>query len=285
MVTEDLSSQMAAAVREVHHEVRKAAVVPSVADGALVALFVNVLLRVTGFPQGNKDISLAFLPGVESAAIHTAMPIALLAGVVVAAVEYRLRMRTTPIEQFEGVNPDVAEALRTARDTLDDGDDPSPMARRLYEDVLTKLQSASSVELLPTRRVVFSVLAVLILSIASIQVAIVDLDLGGLGQPSATVTGDRDADRDADLQNGSAILGDPEDVSAGTNEVNATLSGTTSGEDTPNSQAEAYDSTGFTGDRAVNSQRAGYLSEDTLDEAELIRDYTLKIRDQEEDDE
>ncbi|MFC7204012.1 hypothetical protein ACFQJC_10835 [Haloferax namakaokahaiae] len=288
MTTTDLPSKMAAAVREVHREVTKAALVPSVADGALVALALNILLRITGFPDANPDLSLAFLPGVEAASIHVAVPVALAAGTLVAVVEYRYRMRTTAVEQFESVNPDVAEALRTARDTLDDGGDgetPSPMARRLYGDVLTKLQSASSVELLPTRRVVFSVLGVLVLSIASIQVAIVDLDLGGIGGSAGTSIGERDADRDADLQNGSAILGDPEDVSAGNNEVNATLSGTNSGEDTPDSQAEAYDSTGFTGDRSVESQRAGYLSDDTLDEAELIRDYTLKIRDKDEDDE
>ncbi len=47
--------------------------------------------------------------------------------------------------------------------------------------------------------------------------------------------------------------------------------------------AAAYDSTGYGGDGAVESQRAGYLADDTLEEADLIRDYSLEIRENEDE--
>ncbi|ELZ91316.1 hypothetical protein C440_13419 [Haloferax mucosum ATCC BAA-1512] len=301
-------AEMAGAIRQVRREAKKAAVVPSVVDAAVVTLLTNLVLRLFALPIPSS-VSLALLPGVTTdVTVHVALPIALGLGVVVAVAEYGIRMRTPPVEQFETVNPSVSEALRTARDVLrndtdadDAGDDTSVehadahadagatsdaarMTRALYEDVLERLRTTSSVELLPTRRVVGALVIALLLSAGSIQVAITDIQINTLGDDQA-VSGDlpEGSDRQTDLQNGSEILGDAEDIAAGSEEVNATLSGTSGDGDGPDSSAAAYDSTGYEGDTGVESQRAGYLDDDTLEEAELIRDYTLKIREQDDE--
>ncbi|WP_396612917.1 hypothetical protein ACH9L7_06525 [Haloferax sp. S1W] len=282
---DDLSAQMSAAVRAVRREAKKAALVPSVADGAVAALLVNIVLRTLPVSSLPRELSLARLPGVDTAvAIHVAVPIAILIGILVAGAEYTLRMRQPPVEQFEAVNPEVAEALRTARDTLGSGGE-SQMVVALYEDVLSRLRSTSSVELLPTRRVAVAVVLAIALSAASIHLAVADLRITGLGGPSGQLADtDRDGTyRDSELENGSSILGDPENVSTGADELNATLGGTGSGSDSPSSVAAAYDSTGYSSDVAVESQRAGYLADDTLEDEALIRDYTLKIRDQDDE--
>ncbi|WP_411963174.1 hypothetical protein [Haloferax sp. YSMS24] len=279
---DERSAEMAAAVTEVRREVKKAALVPSVVDAAVLTLLTNVVLRIVNLPF-SESISLAAVPGVDLVApVHVAVPISLVVGIVAFVVEYSLRMRRPPVEQFERVNPSVAEALRTARDTVG-SDRNSKMALELYDDVLARLRSTSSVELLPTRRVFVTLFIALLLSVASVQVSISDLQfdvLNGNGNGDGDQFGDDD--RAAELQNGSAILGDPEDVTAGSEELNATLAGVSGGEE-GSSSADAYDASGFSGDPGVESQRAGYLAEETLDEAELIRDYTLKIRDQDDD--
>ncbi|WP_191967058.1 MULTISPECIES: hypothetical protein [Haloferax] len=275
--------EMAAAVTEVRREVQKAALVPSVVDGAVVTLLLNVALRIVDLPFPEM-IPLSRLPGVDAVGtFHVAIPVALVVGIVVAVVEYSLRMEESPIDQFERVNPSVAEALRTARDAVE-ADRTSKMAVALYDDVLARLKSTSSVELLPTRRVFVTLFLALLLSVASIQVAITDLQIDVLNGNGSNGNADfDDSDQMTELQNGSAILGDPEDVTAGSEELNATLSGVSGGGDEPSSSADAYDSSGFAGDPGVESQRAGYLADETLEEAELIRDYTLKIRDQDDD--
>ncbi|WP_191965869.1 MULTISPECIES: hypothetical protein [Haloferax] len=279
----DHRAKMATAVADVRREVKKAAVVPSIVDAAAVTLLANVVLRVVELPFSDS-LSLARLPVVDTTAmVHVAVPIALVLGLLVAVAEYTLRMWEPPVEQFEQVNPSVAEALRTARDTMS-SDTTSEMTLALYDDVTTRLKSTSSVELLPTRRVFLTLVFALLLSVASIQVAIEDIQLDVPGGQAGDGGNELDAqDPSTELQNGSAILGDPEDVTAGSEELNATLSGVSGGSDDPSSSAAAYDSTGFSGESGVESQRAGYLEDDTLEEAELIRNYTLKIRDQDDE--
>jgi hypothetical protein len=273
---------MAAAVDEVRREVKKAALVPSVVDAAVVILLANVVLRVLVLPFSDT-VPLGALPGVgPDVTVHVAVPVSLGLGIVVGVAEYTLRMWHTPVDQFERANPSVAESLRTARDSVS-ADRSTAMSNALYDDVLTKLKSTSSVELLPTRRVFVTLVIALLLSVASIQVAVDDIKvdvLNGQGDGSNTLD---PSDRSAELQNGSAILGDAENVTAGTQELNATLSSVARNGDGPQSSAAAYDSSGFSDSAGVQSQRAGYLDDDTLEEAELIRNYTLKIREQEDE--
>ncbi|EMA07134.1 DUF7502 family protein [Haloferax denitrificans] len=281
---------MADAVREVRREAAKAAAVSSVVDAAVATLLANVAFRVVELPV-ESSVSLGFLPRVDPAvSVHVAVPLALAVGLLVGVAEYLILMREPPVEQFEAVNPSVAEALRTARDLVADEGNPnrdSRMSVALYDDVLSRLRESSSVELLPTRRIVGALVVALLLSAGSIQVAISDIQFEGLAGDAASAGDrpDRFSDEETRLQNGSSILGDPEDVAAGSEQLNATVAGTGgSGDgDGPESAAAAYDSTGYGGDSAVESQRAGYLADDTLEEADLIRDYTLEIRETEDE--
>jgi len=276
---------MADAVREVRREAAKAAVVSSAVDAAVATLLANVAFRVVELPV-ESSVSLGFLPRVDPAvSVHAAVLLALAVGLLVGVAEYLVLMRVPPVEQFEAVNPSVAEALRTARDLVADDGNPnrdSRMSVALYDDVLSRLRESSSVELLPTRRIVGALVVALLLSAGSIQVAISDIQFEGLAGDGASA-GDRPdqfSDEETRLQNGSSILGDPEDVAAGSEQLNATVAGTGgSGDgDGTESAAAAYDSTGYGGDSTVESQRAGYLADDTLEEADLIRDYSLEIR-------
>ncbi|MDS0240143.1 MULTISPECIES: hypothetical protein [unclassified Haloferax] len=281
---------MADAVREVRREAAKAAVVSSAVDAAVATLLANVAFRVVELPV-ESSVSLGFLPRVDpGVSVHAAVPLALAVGLLVGVAEYLILMREPPVEQFEAVNPSVAEALRTARDLVADDGNPnrdSRMSVALYDDVLSRLRESSSVELLPTRRIVGALVVALLLSAGSIQVAISDIQFDGLAGDAASAGGgpDRFSDEETRLQNGSSILGDPEDVAAGSEQLNATVAGTGgSGDgDGPDSSAAAYDSTGYGGDGAVESQRAGYLADDTLEEADLIRDYSLEIRENEDE--
>ncbi|ELZ71692.1 hypothetical protein C457_06576 [Haloferax prahovense DSM 18310] len=278
---------MADAVSEVRHEAAKAAVVSSVVDAAVATLLANIAFRVVALPV-QSSVSLGFLPRVDPAvSVHVAVPIALAVGLLVGVAEYLILMRVPPVEQFEAVNPSVAEALRTARDLVADEGNPnrdSRMSVALYDDVLSRLRESSSVELLPTRRIVGALLVALLLSAGSIQVAVSDIQFEGLAGDGGPAGDSLDQpDEETGLQNGSSILGDPEDVDAGSEQLNATVAGTGGSGDGPESSAAAYDSTGYGGDSAVESQRAGYLADDTLEEADLIRDYTLKIRENEDE--
>ncbi|NLV02173.1 hypothetical protein G3A49_09485 [Haloferax volcanii] len=281
--------EMADAVSEVRREAAKAAVVSSVVDAAVATLLANIAFRVVELPV-RSSVSLGFLPRVDPAvSVHVAVPLALAVGLLVGVAEFLILMRVPAVEQFEEVNPSVAEALRTARDLVADDGNPnrdSRMSVALYDDVLARLRESSSVELLPTRRIVGALLVALLLSAGSIQVAISDIQFEGLAGET-TPSGDLPdaSDDETQLQNGSSILGDPEDVAAGSEQLNATVAGTGgSGDgDGPESAAAAYDSTGYGGDSAVESQRAGYLADDTLEEADLIRDYTLEIRENEDE--
>ena len=157
------------------------------------------------------------------------------------------------------------------------------MARRLYESVLADLKRASSVGLLDLRRVAVTVLLITAVSVATIQVAVVDISLAGLddGSDSGVQTGGTDADYTG-LQDGSAILGDPEDVPEGSEDLDATIdtSGSGSGDGTDAESAASYEDSGFAGPETVESQRAGFTEREQLEDAELIREYNLRIREE-----
>jgi hypothetical protein len=289
------AAKMRRALKEVRREGRKVAVIYAVVDAALVVLLSNLALRLyrpSVLPETVAlPASVVGAGGVVPAGVHGASIVGLALGLVVGVAEFALRTRRPLVEQFEAANPPVREALRTARDALDDGAN-TEMATRLYEDVVGRLRETSSAELVGTRRVVLTTVLVVALSIASIQVAVVDLDLTDALGGSNTDDGgaQRDpAERDPaqdDLQDGDQILGDAEDVSAGDESLNATIegagegSGGGSGSTAPPS---SYDSGGFSGG-TVESQRAGFAEQEQIEDAELIREYNLRIRDDGDDD-
>lgn len=285
------TGRMRAALTEVRREGQKVAFLYAVLDAGLVALAVNVLLRLFR-PAELEGVfrlpaAVAGAGGVVPRTVHLAAVVGLALGVVAFAVEFALRTRRPLVEQFEAANPTVREALRTARDSVEDGAN-TEMARRLYEDVIADLRETSSFELVGTRRVVVTALLVVVVSLASIHVAVVDLDLsetfdGGDADSPGSQTPDR-PDRDDELQDGDRILGDAEDVSAGDESIDASVQGTGSGDGERGSTAppSSYDDGGFA-DAAVESQQAGYAEPENVEDADLIREYNLQIRDEEDD--
>ncbi|RDI70715.1 DUF7502 family protein [Halopelagius longus] len=294
--SESSAARMRAALAEVRGEARKVAVVYAAIDATFLALLTNLLFRVVRPPALPEAVSLPSAVAGAGGVVPASLPFPSLLGVLVGVVafggEYALRTRRPLVEQFEAANPPVNEALRTARDSLDDGAN-TEMARRLYEEVLDRLRDTSSVELVGTRRVVTTTLLVVVLSVASVHVAVVDLDLTGsvvgVGGGDATDSQQQpdgaSPDEPTDLQNGDQILGDAEDVSAGDEAVTATLDGTGGGSGSGGGGAGSpgsYDSGGFSGD-AVESQQAGFAPDEQLEDAELIREYNLQIRDDRDD--
>ena len=273
--------RMTAALDEVRREGQKVAVIYATVDAALVTLLVNVALQVFLPPSAPESVALPAAVGDAVGAprvdVATSIVVGLVAGVATFAGESLLRIRRPAVEQFENANPEVREALRTARDAVR-RDRDSAMAVRLYDDVLDSLRTTSSAGLVDLKRVSLTVVVVLALSVASIQVAVVDVNL--FGDDAGPNAGEARPDEYTGLQDGDKILGEAENVSAGDNELEASLDSQGEGDSDESSSAPAsYDTGGFTGGGDVESQQAGFASEERLEDAALIREYNLKIRD------
>jgi hypothetical protein len=285
--------RMAAALREIRREGLKAATIYAAVDATLVFLAVNLLVivvepaaipdavtvpsSVTDAVGGLVGQSLGTVDVPVSALIATAL------AVVVFGAELWLRSRRPLVERFEAANPSVAEALRTARDTVA-RDSDSRMAARLYEDVLERLRDTSSVALLDVRRIAVTVIVVVALSLATVQLAAVDLGGGeGVGPDDGTDAGEDTPNPYTGLKDGDAVLGDPEDVDVGDDELDAQIDSSGGSEDVDDTQQFPSDSVdrGSGGSNSADGQQAGYAEPEQLEDAELIREYNLRIRDEE----
>ena len=290
----DPTDQIRAALSEVRREVRKAAVIHAAAEGALVAVVAGLLLSLAtpaalsgavGLPGVVFEV-LRSLPTVGSVAPRTigvGWVVAAGLGLAAFAAAFGLRLRRPLVEQFEAANPSVREALRTARDAVEGGRD-TEMARRLYADVIATLRETSSLELVEGRRLLVTVLLVAVVAIAGVQVAVVNPDLGGLLAGGDAGTGVQQPDDDEDLQDGEEILGDAEDVEAGDEVENITVPGTgEGGDDGPTAPGVGTGGGGGSGE--FDSQQAGFAGNDRIEDAELVREYNLRIREFDDEDE
>ncbi|WP_338737987.1 DUF7502 family protein [Haloplanus salilacus] len=281
------------ALAQIRREGWKVAVIYAVVDATLATLLVNLVATVTGVPELPARLPLpdAVLSALRSAGVAPADPtvasgvvVGLAVGLVVFVSEVAWRVRRPLVEQFEAANPELREALRTARDTVN-REGRSRMALRLYESVLDDLRAASSIGLLDLRRVAVTVVVVAAVSIATIQLAVVDVSLaGGVGgAPEAEPDGGTDTEYTG-LEDGSSILGEPEDVPEGEENLDASVDteGAGSG-DVDTESAAAYDDSGFDDSGTVESQRAGFSERERLEDAELIREYNLRIREETDD--
>lgn len=276
------------ALAQIRREGWKVAMIYAVVDATLATLLVNLASTVVGIPgvPSRLPIPEAALSALRGAGVAPAEPtvasgvvLGVAVGGVVLVAEVAWRVRRPLVEQFEAANPDLREALRTARDAVN-RDGRSRMALRLYEDVLDDLQRASSIGLLDVRRVAVTVVVVAAVSIATIQLAVVDIQLaGGGGATEPTPNGGVESEYGG-LQDGSSLLGEPEDVPQGEEELDTTIDteGSGSGDGSGVDSAAAYDDSGFDDADAVESQRAGFSERERLEDAELIREYNLQIR-------
>lgn len=277
------ADRMRAAVAAIRREGQKVAVVYAAVDAAAVALLVNVLVQVlpvplvpdaVGLPAFAVPLFEALGVSLTDPAVTGAAVVGFLAGICTFGIEVAVRTRRPLVEQFEAANPSVREALRTARDAVEDGVD-NRIARSLYADVLDRLRETSSVALLDVRRVGLTLVFVLVLSVASLQVAVYDLSLGGVGADAGDAT---PPDRYTGLQDPDEILGDPTDVSAGDEDLEARVETSGEGRGNASEVPRAYDTGGFAASGDVESQQAGFEAAEQLEDADLIREYNLRIR-------
>ncbi|MFB6196208.1 MAG: hypothetical protein ABEI80_08540 [Haloplanus sp.] len=286
----DAERKIRRALAQIRREGWKAAAIYAVADATLATLLVNLAATLFGVPvlPARLPIPDPVLSALGDAGVSIADPTVASGAVVGAAVgglvfvaEVGLRVRRPLVEQFEAVNPSLRESLRTARDAVQ-ADRRSAIVLRLYEDVLADLREASSIGLLDLRRVAVTLLLISAVSVATIQVAVTDVRLAGIGGPPDTerTRGGGTSAEYTGLRDGSSILGEPEDVPTGEEELEATIdtSGTGSGDGAGTDSAAAYDDSGFSDSTAIESQRAGFRRSENLENAELIREYNLRIR-------
>ncbi|NHX38027.1 MULTISPECIES: hypothetical protein [Haloarcula] len=287
--------RMAAAIAEVRREGKKAAFVYAIVDAVLLFLLVNILLTVLSPAELPTQVSVpaAVTDPVEAAVGRSVPALSFPTGAVVGIAigvcwligEYLYRVRQPLVEQFEAANANVTDALRTARDAVED-EAETRMAARLYEDVLDGLKQSSSVALVDSRRLLGTLVVVILLSLATVQVAVVDIGLLDRDPVETESPNDRPSQYEG-LEDGDAILGDSEDVQAGDENLTAEIDSTGGDEEIDRSQSfPSSDTEGpGSGSGTVDSQQAGFAGQEDVEDADLIREYNLRIRDQDTDDE
>jgi hypothetical protein len=288
--------RMAAALAEVRREGKKAAFVYAVVDAVLIFLLVNLLLTVLSpvelptqlsVPAAVTDpVGTAVGRSISGLSFPTGAVVGIAVGVVWFLGEYLYRVRQPLVEQFETANANVTDALRTARDAVE-AEAETRMAARLYEDVLEGLKQSSSVALVDSRRLLGTLVVVILLSLATVQVAVVDIGLLNRDPVETESPNDRPSNYEG-LEDGDAILGDSEDVQAGDENLTAEIDSTGGDEEVDRSQEfpSSSDTGGpGSGSGTVDSQQAGFAGQEDVEDADLIREYNLRIREQDTDDE
>lgn len=279
------------ALREVRREGRKVAALYAAVDAALVLLATNLVVAHLGPGILPEELRLpATLVGpvadalgrsVGPVEVPASAVLAVVVGVAAFTVEYVVRVRRPLVEQFEAANPDLRVALRTARDAASNGAE-TRMALRLYEDVLDRLRGASSARLLDGTRVAVTMVAVVGLCLLTIQTAAVDFDLVGLDGSGPSGADGPDQSRAYEgLQDADGVLGDAEDVDAGDEELAAQVASSGGDRDPDADRVGGYDSVDHAGSGDFESQQSGYAPAEEIEDAALIREYNLQIRDDE----
>ena len=288
--------RMADAIAEVRREGKKAAFIYAVVDAVLVFLLINLLLTVLSpvelptqlsVPTAVTDpVGAAVGRSISALTVPTGAAVGIVVGLVWFLGEYLYRVRQPLVEQFEAANANVTDALRTARDAVEDGAE-TRMAARLYEDVLAGLKRSSSVALVDSRQLIGTLIVIVLLSLATVQVAVVDIGLLDRDPVETESPNDRPREYEG-LEDGDAILGDSEDVQAGDENLTAEIDSTGGDEEVDRSQEfpSSSDTGGpGSGSGTVDSQQAGFAGQEDVEDADLIREYNLRIRDQDTDDE
>lgn len=286
--------RMEAAIGKIRREGWKAATIHAVVDAVAVTLAVDLALTVVEPPWTPSGVEVAStVPGSLAATLGVTGPVSIPGavlvgtgiGLVVFVGEFAWYVRQPLVERFEAGNPAVAEALRTARDTVE-RDADSEMATRLYADVLDRLRGTSSVALVDLRRLTVTVVVVLALSVVSVQAAIYDVTVGADGEEIET-NGDEQASTEySGLQDANSVLGEPETVTTGDQNQTAKVE-STRGDDEVGDQ-EFPDTGATTGpggggaDGTIQGQQAGFSQQEEIEDAQLVREYNVQIREQEE---
>jgi len=275
--------RMERGIRAVRREGQKAALVEATVEAVAVLLLVDLVVAVTPVEQLPSSLPVPGAPTPALATVDTGAVLALVAGLLAFGLGLWYRLRRPAVERFAAVNPEVSEALRTARDAVE-SEMEGQMAARLYEDTVRRLGEASSLGLLHVRRIGVVLLVIAVVAPASIGATAADFEVTLGGDDEAAAPGSAVTDEYEGLQDPDSVLGDAEDVDAGDEAVNASVASEGGGGNESRSAPAAYDSGfGGTADAETESQQAGFAEQERLEDAELIREYNLRIR-QEDDD-
>ena len=284
------TERMATALAEIRREAWKAAVTAAAVEAAAIFLAANLVLAAVDpswLPAGlpvppsvTEPVGSAVGRDFEAAAVPGTATVAAAVGALGFAVAVWLRVRHPLVEQFEAVNPAVAEKLRTARDAVA-ADADSRMARRLYDEVLADLRDSSAVGLLNVGRLGAVAVVIAALSLATVQVAVVDLALFDRAQPVADDAGD-EPENYTGLLDGDRVLGDREEVSVGDDNRTAEIESAGGGRDVEEDRTfpdREVSGAGEGSSAGVDSQQAEFAAPEQVEDADLVREYNRRIRD------
>jgi len=270
------------AEKEIRVEGAKAAFLHAVVEATLAALAGVFFLSSSEI--GPESV------GPLSGPVAVSIFVALLFGVSSFYLTYRRRT----LETFEELNPNVREALRTARDSARDGEE-TEMAQHLYEDVAEQLKSTSAEGFVSLKRVMASVGLIVAVGLFLLHASFfgvggpgdglfgLDENAGGDSAPDdGQQAGEGGATQYDELRDPEEVMGEEGEVLQGTEEEQVQLR--TGGEGEGGEIGERG-TTGEIEDRVgesnVDAQRAEFAPEEEIEDAELVKEYNLRVRDEE----
>lgn len=289
---EDIIKDIKKAIKEIKREALKASIIHGIVESCIILII--LLLGFSHFSPGwipewsinlNKILKFSGQDLVLTGKIIIALSLSLLFFIVNVGISYR---RST-VERFESFNPEIKEALRTARDISEDDEDHI-MARNLYKDVLERLESTSSEGFIRLKRtfslfLFIGLIAILIGSGSFLNSQFgLSSDIlstqGGGGSGGDSGPGASASENQINyqgLQNPDKVLGKESEVSSGSENINLGLDKSGSGENGGSSGGFGEGELS-SGDTNVEFQRSGYNSEEEIEDSELVREYNLRIR-------
>lgn len=292
---EDLTNaeKVLKAEKEIRREGAKAAFLHGTIEATILLVAVYV---------GLTELQLGFIPEdlttLGPVPVSGSMAVAFGLAAVFLVVDTALTYRRRTLEFFEQVNPQVEEALRTARDAAVREED-SEIADALYKEVLEELRTTSSDGFVSLKRVLgafalVAIIALLIFGVSSLggyggggglfgestagggggggESSQSAGSGGGGGEGGETTTEDSD---DLFGEEGDVVRGDDiQEIELGTSGAGAGGEGSGGSSDTE-SPSDGRD---FSGNVEVEGQRAEFTDEDEVEDAELVKEYNLRVR-------
>jgi hypothetical protein len=275
------------AEKEIRREGAKAAFLHAAIETTLVFVAVFFVLDVSGPSWVPTSV------GTDAVTVPGSAVVALGVALVFFAADAFFVYRSRTVEYFEEANPQVKEALRTARDAAN-RDEETEMAARLYDDVLQELRTTSSEGFVDVRRIVGALALVVGAGFLMLGASFGGVGFGGDGLFGGTPTeGNNDAGEGQggggtggerqydDLQNPDEVLGETGDVTRGTDDQDVELRRSGTGGDGSGETGSAGGGSDYTGGIEVDSRRTEYSPEEEIDDAELVKEYNLRIRGEE----
>ena len=286
-MTETKAEKILQAEKEIRREGAKAAFLHGMVEATVFFVVVYFVL-FTFQPDAVPDT----IP-IEQAdvAVPGAVVVAAVAAFFFLIADAYLVYHKRTLEYFEDVNPQINEALRTARDAAE-RDEKTEMAEALYDDVLKELKNTSSDGFVSIPRMTGSVVLVFALAFLLLSAS-----MGGFGggqslfsdettnQGASSAQGEGaggggggSGNAEGELQNAEEVLGESGEVSRGENRQNAELDRSGSGGDGEGGSGAVGEGRDYSEGVSVEGQRTEFSPEEEIEDAELVKEYNLRVR-------